>query len=313
MVEARVLFLVRISAQLDFESLKPLPSIEFTQPRRTTMLTQEQAEQWKEDGYVVVPDFFNKSEVELMRDELYRLKDEGHGRNPVTRYDGETPDDDRINFQIIPLNTISELFRSLPLLPKVMDSLKLLLGPNIIRFLDQIFLKPGGGKGVGTNWHTDNAYFQSPIKTEGTGLWIALQDSNLDNGTMTVIPKSHLEDPEHERDFSSDHHITCAANIDPSKAIPVIVPAGGVVFFNFGIVHSTGDNNTNEDRAGAAFHFSTPNAIKGSSKWVEKVRADREEMNRLVLLRGEDGGTNIEPYVEEPSLEPWQSVLAVAN
>ena len=274
------------------------------------MLSLEQVKQWKEDGYVIVPDFFNQSEIEMMRGELHRLVEGGHGRNPVTRHDGETPDDERVNIQIIPLNTISPLFRSLPFLPKVMESLHQLLGPNILRFLDQIFMKPGG-KGVGTNWHTDNAYFKSPIRSEGTGLWIALHDANESNGTMRVIPKSHLTEPVHERDLSSDHHVTCAADIDPSQAVPVNVPAGGVVFFNFGVAHCTGDNTTEQERAGAAFHFSTPKATKGAD-WVKNVNEKAgDSLNRLLLISGEDEGLGFPSYPEKPSLELWENEPAV--
>ena len=33
------------------------------------------------------------------------------------------------------------------------------------------------------------------------------------------------------------------------------VAAGGAVFFCYGVAHSTGDNGTDHDRAGIAFHF----------------------------------------------------------
>lgn len=269
------------------------------------MLNPEQVKQWKEEGYVIVPDFFDTSEVDLMKADLERMIEEGHGRNPVTAQDGETPDEKRINFQIIPLNNKSPLFKALPFLPKVKESVKQLLGDNVVRFLDQIFMKPGKS-GVGTNWHTDNAYFASKAKTEGTGLWIALQDSNLENGTMQVIPKSHLEDPKHERDLSSDHHITCAGYIDPKQAVPVIVPAGGVVFFNFGVAHCTGDNLTDQPRAGAAFHFATPQAAMESSYY-------NKEGQNLILISGEDEGHGFYPYKEDADLSTWDREPALVS
>ena len=33
------------------------------------------------------------------------------------------------------------------------------------------------------------------------------------------------------------------------------LPAGGVLFFCYGTAHSTGDNQTEQERAGVAFHF----------------------------------------------------------
>ena len=81
------------------------------------MLNQDQIEQWKRDGYVIVPDF-SPDEVALMKEEMERMRVEGLGRNPVTQNDGETEDLDRINYQIIPLNNKSEIFRPSPWPPR---------------------------------------------------------------------------------------------------------------------------------------------------------------------------------------------------
>jgi len=68
-----------------------------------------------------------------------------------------------------------------------------------------------------------------------------------------VIPRSYLESFAHERDLGSDHHITFDA--DDSRAVPILLPAGGAVFFNYGTGHGTKANNTDHERAGLAFHF----------------------------------------------------------
>jgi ectoine hydroxylase-related dioxygenase (phytanoyl-CoA dioxygenase family) len=68
-------------------------------------------------------------------------------------------------------------------------------------------------------------------------MWVALHDANLDNGTLHVIPRSFLETFEHERDPNSDHHIHFHA--DDARAVPIILPAGGCVFFNYGAGHGT--------------------------------------------------------------------------
>ena len=75
------------------------------------------------------------------------------------------------------------------------------------------------------------------------------------NGTMRFIPRSHLRTWAHERDGGSDHHITCAKEIDATQEVLVEVPAGGVAFFNYGVAHSTGPNITERERAGLALHF----------------------------------------------------------
>jgi ectoine hydroxylase-related dioxygenase (phytanoyl-CoA dioxygenase family) len=213
---------------------------------------QEQVAHFRTEGYAIFPHFFTKPELTAMVAELARFKREGLGRNVATDDDGRTHSTTKINYQIIPLNDKSTLFRAFPFNPTVIDVVGQLIGTPFVRQLDQIFLKPGR-TGAGTSWHTDNAYFQISDPTKGVGMWVALHDAHLDNGTLHVIPRSHLETFAHERDLSSDHHITFHA--DDSRAVPIILPAGGAVFFNYGIGHGTKANHTDHERAGLAFHF----------------------------------------------------------
>lgn len=218
----------------------------------TMPVTAPQLAQFRDEGYTVFPTFFDADELAAMLAELERFKREGLGRNVATDGDGKTHSTTKINYQIIPLNNKSTLFRAFPFTPKVIDVVGQLIGMPFVRQLDQIFLKPGR-TGAGTSWHTDNAYFQISDTTKGTGMWIALHDANLANGTLHVIPRSYRESFAHERDLGSDHHITFDA--DDSRAVPIILPAGGAVFFNYGTGHGTKANNTDHERAGLAFHF----------------------------------------------------------
>ena len=47
---------------------------------RTNMLTQEHQNVYHDQGYVIIPNFFNKREVEAMQAELQRFINEGLGR-----------------------------------------------------------------------------------------------------------------------------------------------------------------------------------------------------------------------------------------
>lgn len=226
----------------------------------TVPVTAQQLAQFREEGYAVFPTFFDADELVAMLAELERFKREGLGRNVATDGDGKTHSTTRVNYQIIPLNNKSTLFRAFPFNPKVVDVVGHLIGTPFVRQLDQIFLKPGR-TGAGTSWHTDNAYFQISDPTKGVGMWIALHEANLANGTLHVIPRSHLETFAHARDLSSDHHITFHA--DDSRAVPIILPAGGAVFFNYGTGHGTKANNTDHERAGLAFHFLQTDAVAG--------------------------------------------------
>jgi phytanoyl-CoA hydroxylase len=215
-------------------------------------LSSTQIEQFRRRGYVAVPGFFDARETAALQADIARLKRNGFLRNVATAGDGKTPSREKVNLQLCPANFYSTLIRALPFAPKVLDAVTGLLGPEITLHLDQIFLKPGR-TGMGTAWHQDNAYFKIPQPLRGTAMWIAIHDATVANGTLRVVPDAWETPLPHARDGNSDHHIKCQP--DESKAETVELKAGGVIFFCYGTPHATGDNQTDAERAGLAYHF----------------------------------------------------------
>ena len=215
-------------------------------------LTPAQVEQFRRRGYVAVPGFFNAPETAALQADITRLKRNGFLRNVARAGDGQTPTDTKVNLQLCPANFYSTLIRALPFAPKVVAAVTRLLGPEVALHLDQIFLKPGR-TGMGTAWHQDNAYFKILQPLRGTAMWIAVHDATAANGTLRVIPDAWATALPHQRDGNSDHHIRCFP--DESKAETVELKAGGVIFFCYGTPHATGDNQTDAERAGLAYHF----------------------------------------------------------
>lgn len=215
-------------------------------------LSDQQIEQFKTEGYIALEQFWDAREIEAMRAELERLKENGLLRNVATEGDGETPSGAKANLQLCPMSPHSTLFRAMPFAPKVVETVSQLLGGEVLLELDQVFLKPAR-HGAGTNWHQDNAYFKLPDPLQGTALWTAVHDANAANGTMRIVPGSFRENLEHSRDPDSDHHIRCYP--DESRAKTIELPAGGALFFAYGTAHATGANTTDHERAGIALHF----------------------------------------------------------
>ena len=218
----------------------------------SSMVSADQVRQFRTQGFCVVEKFFDEREVAAMQAEAARWIREGLVYNVRTEGDGATPSTQKANLQLCPLNPHSPLFRAMPFEPKVIDTIRALLGEDVLLHLDQTFIKPAQ-HGTGTNWHQDNAYFQISNPLKGTAMWIAVDAATIDNGTIRVIPEAFSEPLEHWRDPESNHHIRCYP--DESKAVRLEVPAGGVAFFCYGTPHATGANHTDKDRCGVAFHF----------------------------------------------------------
>lgn len=263
--------------------------------------TNEKIQQFRNEGWLAVPNFWDAGEVRAMQIELERLKRDGKLRNVATDGDGKTHSQSKANLQLCPMWPHSDFYRAMPFAPKVAEAVGQLIGDPVLLHLDQVFLKPGG-HGAGTNWHQDNAYFQIADPLQGTALWTAVHDATIANGTMRIIPGSFREKYEHSRDPESDHHIRCFP--DESRARFVELAAGGALFFAYGTAHSTGANTTENERAGVALHFinatasqhavsgfepgkrpplSGPDATGGEAEYGERIAGTWEKQVARVL------------------------------
>ena len=174
------------------------------------LVIADQVQQFKEVVYTTVGGFFEPREVAAMRMEIDRWMasemPQDVSTGPATRQ----------NLQLIPLHDRSKLFRALPFAPKVIDGVGALIGHPLVKILDQMFLKPAQS-GMGTSWHTDNAYFHLSDPMAGLAMWIAVDDAKPENGTLKVIPGRFQEKFPHTRDPDSNHHIR--TQIDETRAV----------------------------------------------------------------------------------------------
>ena len=250
-------------------------------------MTPDHVSRYKDAGYTIVPGFFAPPEAAALKREVDHWVTEGLPRDvsiPATKR----------NLQLIPLWPHSRLFRALPFHPKVVQAVSALLGDPVVKILDQMFYKPAGD-GMGTNWHTDNAYFRIPEPIRGCAMWIAIDDARKENGTLKVIPGLHHREHPHARDPDSDHHIR--THVDESTAVHCELASGGVAFFCFGTPHATGPNPTQRGRAGVGIHFvnlhHVSETIRAGHRWQhvhvtgERATRGEEEYGEVVSFEAE--------------------------
>lgn len=246
------------------------------------MLTEAQLATFRRDGFLAIPEFWSAEEVAAMRGELDRLKADGLLRNVAT-------DATKANLQITQTWKVSPLFRAASVQPKVAALVaELLEGGPVFQYFDQIFLKPGRS-GAPTNWHQDNHYFKLPDPSMAVGVWTAVHPAHAANGTMRFVPGAHLANLPHRRDPDSDHHWRC--DPDDARAVPVELPAGGVVVFTYGAPHATGRNDTDHERAGFAMHFAH----------LAKGRTQEAHLDRNGVKVDYTPGTPGRPHVAGPA------------
>ena len=214
-------------------------------------ISPAEAAQFRAQGVVVKPNFFSAEEAAAMRFTVQRFL-----------ADGLTADIQRDNFQNLQmawLSAHSRLFACLPWEPRVSSAAVALLArdgdssaassTNVEVHYDQLFYKPAR-TGAGTAWHTDNGYFRIADPLRGVGMWIALDDAYVTNGTLELLPwqPGQAELSHRENDPDKAGGITCADEVGGTQGQPCELAAGGVVFFCYGVPHCTRANTTDKPR-----------------------------------------------------------------
>jgi len=188
-------------------------------------------EAFRTSGVLVMPNFFTAEEAAAMRRSVADLRDRGLMSNLMV--DAPAGEPAAENLQMAWLSKHSMLWQCLPWEPRVVAAAERLLGASRSGVggcevhYDQSFLKPPS-VGAGTSWHTDNGYFRIQDPLKGVGMWIAVDDASIENGTLHVVPgvEGRFPEPAHGRDTRSSL-LSCADDIDEEEAVPCELEAGG--------------------------------------------------------------------------------------
>jgi len=131
--------------------------------------------------------------------------------------------------------------------PRILDLVDSLLLPNyLLATYQAIKILPGE---TPQPMHCDDGFFHLPrprAPISYATIW-AIDEFTAENGGTIIIPRSHKwgnEPPTKE--------------IIDKYAVPVVMPAGSVVFFASTLWHGGGPNTSNKSRLALSAHYSQP-------------------------------------------------------
>ena len=240
-------------------------------------LNQEQVDFFWENGYLTIGKMLDDDVVELLRREYDKEFDLARsGRNEFRNLSIKDTDDvkEKVNaegqmLQIMQMCERNIHYRNLLFHEKILDIVEDLIGPNIQLFHDQALFKPPHNAGP-IHWHQDNGYWRC-VPASLVSCWITLDDVDVDNGAMQILPRSHLIPVAHERSESQkDTLFDISDQLDDSNSVTVDLPAGGVNFHHCQTMHYTAPNTTDRQRRALAIHFMPP-GTRSLSKGEFKV------------------------------------------
>lgn len=226
-----------------------------------SLLSAAQKTAFDRDGYVIVEAFLSAGEVESIRNEISAIVDrypdvpeELVQIEPAVRRGTVTPDRVELGVRkLFRMTRHNELFRSLAHHPGMVGIAVELLGPDVVLFQSMLLMKPPrfGGQKV---WHQDNAYFRLE-PNDVFGFWIALDDADVENGCMHVIPGSHREGIGEHGGVADDYGLSSAPTAD--DAVACVMKTGDALVFHGETYHYTPPNTTDRRRRALQYHYAS--------------------------------------------------------
>ena len=136
-----------------------------------------------------------------------------------------------------------------------------------------IFKQPGIGGEV--KWHQDASFFDTTPSTV-TAFWFALEDATRDNGCLWVQPGGHLgplrERFVREADATRMEQLDDTPWPDTSSAVPVEVQAGTLVCFHGKLPHWSAPNRSTRSRQAYTLHATDASAHYAAHNWLQRTR-----------------------------------------
>ena len=203
-------------------------------------LSPEEIQQYKEDGYVAPIDVLSKEEAEEVKKEIEYIEkkwpDElkGLGRNYA--------------------HLISPILDKVSHNSKILDAVESIIGKDILVCGTTLFIKNPDKKGF-VSFHQDAKYIGLEPYNWVTA-WLAVTDSNEENGCMRMYKGSHKKDLKfHNQKFDENNLLTRGQTIEDipiNETTPVILKAGQLSLHHPTIIHGSGLNKSKERRIGFA-------------------------------------------------------------
>ncbi|MFM7321155.1 MAG: phytanoyl-CoA dioxygenase family protein [Armatimonadota bacterium] len=182
--------------------------------------------------------------------------------------------------------------------PRLLDIAQQYIGPDIALFASHYICKPAGD-GLPVLWHQDGAYWPlAPMDV--VTLWLAVDDSDTENGCMRVVPGTqNLDLKELRRNAAVESVLgseTPEEFFDESQAVDIVLRRGDVSVHNPRIVHGSNANTSPRRRCGLTIRYIPTH-----------TRVTDPDFGEIFLLRGE-AKPGINTYAPLPRFQPGENM-----
>lgn len=202
------------------------------------------------DGFFVAHGVFGPEEVDTVRDAFMAENANGpvKGLSEISSGYGDYTPDDPLGFyprMMMPHlhddKPVGVLSKRYLLEPRLYPYLRTFIGEDPVAVQSMFYFKPP--KSRGQELHQDNYYLRVKPGT-CMAAWIAIDDADIENGGMKVVPGS--QDSEIVCPEQADSQVSFTTDYvkppEGAEVVNVTMKAGDVLFFNGSLIHGSTPN-----------------------------------------------------------------------
>jgi len=242
-------------------------------------LSASQIEQFNRDGYLLFPELFSQTEIDILKDEADRISqidDRCVAREGTT---GQVKAMFRLHETDGP--TASGAYRAAAHSPRVLEPVKQLLNdPDVYIHHTKVNMK-AAIEGSAWPWHQDfgSWHLDGIAKPEMLTVMIALDEATEFNGCLHFLPGTHADgrlNPYFDTSTAWKLWAVTPQEVkaymkEKSQPVAITGKPGMVAIFHCNLLHASGHNLSPDDRTQAYFCF---NRVANRPADVEKPRPD---------------------------------------
>lgn len=208
------------------------------------------AAHYREHGYLHARGVFTPDEVEEMRAAIDRILAAVAGTQHDENHTWQAVAQEAVLKGFHNVQYHEAAFTRAAAHPKLVPILVELIGPNVQLHHTKMLVKPPE-HGAPFPMHQDYPYFPHE-RHSVVAASVHLDDSDLENGCLRVVPGSHKRGPLEAQGPSR------TLDVPLEDGVPLPAAAGDVLFFSYLTIHGSGVNGSERPRRNVLFQYRDP-------------------------------------------------------
>lgn len=217
---------------------------------------------WQRDGYVSPIQILNEEDARSHRLRLESVENEFGSLHYRTK-----------------AHTLLTSPWELVTLPRVLDAVEAMIGPDILLFNVTYIIKEAHSPSH-VSWHQDLTYWGLSDDTQ-VSMWLALSPATPESGCMRMVPGSHKQGVFDHETSDDDTNVLLQSQtvqgVAEESAVMCPLKPGEASFHHGWTLHASMPNISDDRRIGLNVQFIAPH-----------VRQTKHDRDSVILVRGED-------------------------